>query len=746
MPTFLNQPLLWGLGITAVPVVIHLINMMRHRRVKWAAMEFLLASQRKHSTWIRLKELLLLLLRIAAIAAIVLIVARPRFDGGLSKRLGDAVTHHIVLLDDSFSMSERFGDRGVFDRAKQAVEQIAVRALDESSAQTLTLLRASRARLVGGAQPDLLAETVNSELVFRDRDDRKLDRILKDIEPSDLSSGPDACFSGLANLLKPNEAEERIVYLISDFRTHDWRDPEELRARLINQKKQVTQLYFVNCADETRDNLAVTALRPQSGTRAAGVHFFMQVEVRNFGRSTAENVAVEIRTDDDSGGVIFLEKIEAGRSAIGRFPVFFSKPGEHLISVALEPDAVDVDNRRYVALDVAEELPVLVIDGAPEAGVGRRVAEALAPPGPVRSGLAPKVQPVNFLNDAEQNPLLGFRTAFVCNVDRLEEAAVRNLEAFVEGGGGVCFLVGERTQPAFFNERLYRDGAGLFPVPLDSEKQLFRSAEAEKAADIAAGKHPVFRLFGLEQNSYLYDVTIRKYFGVRSDWSAEVGNRNHAEVIASLRNGGPLAAEKTYGQGRVIALLTLPVDPHSDWARNGSFVVTALELQSYLAPRDDAGGDDRRVGTPLVETGDPQTDRPEASIQPPTTGAGATTTVQAVASPTMLRWEFSDTRSAGFYRVQKVRLDDSVVVRSVPFNVDPLEGELARTDETELRQVLEGVTFHYRQAERFLPAESETAATSGSTLILYFLALLLLGEQALAYAASYHAPRSEVRA
>jgi hypothetical protein len=741
VPTFLNQPLLWGLGLAAVPVIIHLINMMRHRRVQWAAMEFLLASQRKHSTWIRLKELLLLLMRIAAIAAIVLIVARPRFDGGLSKRLGDVTTHHIVLVDDSFSMSERFAERSVFDRAKQAIEQIALRALDESSAQTFTLLRASRAVAAGTSQPDLLAETVNSELVLRDRDDRKLNRLLESYAPSDLGNGPDACLKGLATLLKPNDAEERIVYLISDFRAKDWRETEELRSRLAAIEKQSTQIYFVNCADEDRGNLAIVGLRPESGTRAAGVHFFMQVEVRNFGKSTADNVAVEIRTDGDSGGVIFLDQIEPGRSTVGRFPVFFSNPGEHLVSVSIEPDAVDADNRRYAALDIAAELPVLVVDAAAAGELGRRVAEALAPPGPVRSGLSPKIQAPSFMNDAEQNPLLGFRTIFLCNVDRLEEAAVRNLEAFVEGGGGVCFLVGDKTVPSFFNDRLYRDGAGLFPVPLDAEKQLFRAAELEKVADVAPSKHPVFRLFAQEQNSYLYDVTIRKYFGVRPDWTPEIGAKNKADVIASLRNGAPLAAEKTYGRGRVAALLTLPIDPYSDWARNGSFVVTALELQSYLAPRDDAGGDDRRVGTPLVVVGDPRVDRVEANILTPHASQGAAIAVQAVASPTGLRWEFNDTVTAGFYRVERVRLDDSVSVRSIPFNVDPSEGELARSDESDLREKLPGIKFHFRQAERFLPAESESGSSFASTLILYLLAALLLGEQALAYVASYHPPR-----
>ena len=34
MPTFLNPPLLWGLGLVALPVIIHLINLLRHRRVR----------------------------------------------------------------------------------------------------------------------------------------------------------------------------------------------------------------------------------------------------------------------------------------------------------------------------------------------------------------------------------------------------------------------------------------------------------------------------------------------------------------------------------------------------------------------------------------------------------------------------------------------------------------------------------------------------------------------------------------
>jgi hypothetical protein len=96
MPSFVHPLLLWGLAIAAVPVLIHLINMLRHRRVEWAAMEFLIVSQKKHRTWIILKQLLLLLLRIAAIVAVVLLVAEPLLSGRLSRLFGRVKTHHVI--------------------------------------------------------------------------------------------------------------------------------------------------------------------------------------------------------------------------------------------------------------------------------------------------------------------------------------------------------------------------------------------------------------------------------------------------------------------------------------------------------------------------------------------------------------------------------------------------------------------------------------------------------------------------
>ena len=144
MATFVHYPLLWGLLAVGIPLLIHLINMLRQRRVPWAAMEFLLVSQKKHRTWVLLRQLLLLLLRMAVIAAVVLMTAQPLLQSEWGAWVGGGKTHHIVLLDDSYSMSDRWEDTSVMDQAKRVVERIGEQVAREGS-QSFTLLRFSQA-------------------------------------------------------------------------------------------------------------------------------------------------------------------------------------------------------------------------------------------------------------------------------------------------------------------------------------------------------------------------------------------------------------------------------------------------------------------------------------------------------------------------------------------------------------------------------------------------------------------------
>ena len=61
---FFQKFILWGLPLVLLPVIIHLINRMRHRPRQWAAMQFLLAATRSSTSHAKLRNLLIMLMRI----------------------------------------------------------------------------------------------------------------------------------------------------------------------------------------------------------------------------------------------------------------------------------------------------------------------------------------------------------------------------------------------------------------------------------------------------------------------------------------------------------------------------------------------------------------------------------------------------------------------------------------------------------------------------------------------------------
>src|SRR5439155_3515178 len=125
---FLNPTnMVIGGALISSPIIIHLINRMRFKRVRWAAMEFLLKSQKRNRRRLIIEQLLLLALRILLVLLAGLLVARFlgfSFAGIFQPRN----TLHVVILDDRLSMNDHWkGEDGenktAFDVGKQVIEK-----------------------------------------------------------------------------------------------------------------------------------------------------------------------------------------------------------------------------------------------------------------------------------------------------------------------------------------------------------------------------------------------------------------------------------------------------------------------------------------------------------------------------------------------------------------------------------------------------------------------------------------------
>ncbi|MBX7103762.1 MAG: BatA domain-containing protein, partial [Gemmataceae bacterium] len=144
---FLNPfTMLAGAGFVLAPIIIHLINRLRYRKVPWAAMEFLLKSLKKNRRKLILKQLLLLLMRCLLVLLVGLL--RARYIGSALGFGTPRGTLHVVLLDDTASQGDQHREEGAtttaFARAKAAlVDDIATGAAEAGTPQTLEVIRLS---------------------------------------------------------------------------------------------------------------------------------------------------------------------------------------------------------------------------------------------------------------------------------------------------------------------------------------------------------------------------------------------------------------------------------------------------------------------------------------------------------------------------------------------------------------------------------------------------------------------------
>ena len=122
--SFLNPLLLFGLAAVAVPIIIHLLNRRKFRKIDWAAMKFVKLSIDQNQRRMKLEDLILLLLRCALLALLALALARPVMRQSESSFMGQAGVTSVLVLDNSFSMGLEDGEATRFERAKAACTNI----------------------------------------------------------------------------------------------------------------------------------------------------------------------------------------------------------------------------------------------------------------------------------------------------------------------------------------------------------------------------------------------------------------------------------------------------------------------------------------------------------------------------------------------------------------------------------------------------------------------------------------------
>ena len=742
-------PALLGMGAAAmsVPILIHLLARRRFKRIRWAAMDFLIDAERRNRRRIRMEEWILLALRCLAIFLLGLMVARPFLSpADVSAAWGGArQTERVFVLDDSFSMGYASPDGTPFARAKEAVRRLVSRVREDSPDDTVTILR-----MTAVDQPVAAG-------VFLD--DTQWEQLLERLEGLTISErGIDlpGVFSGIADYLsRDTDILSAAVYVISDFQRTDWAQrgasssgarfgpalSEALEAWAVDDRGLSVTL--VNVGEKDAGNTAVIGLSLRGGQVVAGTTGIVEAQVANHAAQIRDRLSLRVSVGGRPQAAKNLGPLDEHQDVSVGMELEFLRVGDEAVRVELPEDGLAIDNTRFLSAPVVGAVRVLVVNGEPSADPYddevSLLATALRPEGEVFSGYEAVI-----VDEAELDTLglSDFHAVILANVYRISEPAMESLERFVRRGGGVMFFLGDQVDAELFNAAFFRAGEGLSPV---------RLTEVTRPGDpvhlvIVDRLHVALRGVSRQDDPIgIGRIPFYAFFGCQPAEDAAEGSTDQeglqttgrgVNVIARFDDAeeSPAIVERRFGEGRVVLLASSADKEWNLWPDHPTFLPVILELIHHVA----AGAEqpaEHRVGSPIDLPLDAGVFEPDAIVRSPAypnePEAFVTATPSDDGRGLVVHWEH--TERSGLYQFVLRRREGGERVRLVAVNVDPHESDLTMARRSELNSAMGRLPFDYVEGLAGLLPGGDEARMELWRLVVVLALVVLMVEQGLAW-------------
>ncbi|MDE0019535.1 MAG: BatA domain-containing protein [Candidatus Poribacteria bacterium] len=676
---FLNPFFLFGLLAAGIPLIIHLWNRRRVVTIDFSSLMFLMAAHRENARRFQLRQLLILLLRMAIVALIALALARPFLTLGLPVASVRAKTDIVIVLDNSYSMAHQDVDGIRFEKA----QTFAIDIMD-------TLRHGDSAALI------LMSDIPNP--IFRQLTP-DLGSVTAAIHAATVSYRATNVQSSLElahEILTESEQLNKELYLISDFTRNGW---ENVGARLPRPyNRSGARVSLIPVAEGEAHNTNIEEVRPSN--QLIGVNLPLQLKVTTANHSVAplaQRMLTLFIGAEKQKTVSF--SAAANESLNTTLTYNFSTPGTHIGYVTLTEDRLNIDNQRYFALDVIGEVRVLCVGEQTEylalalnphnvpvsSIVNRDAVSKVTSPNTIDTNgimiLPTQCTPTEF----ESFPLEDYDVIILADVPKITRRIGAQLQEFIRHGKSVIAFVSRHSNAESYNS----PSDAWLPAQLGSTLTWTPPQQVRAYQE----GHPIFDIFPKEGFSAQYAPQF--YSGVMLRPTPE------SEVIAHFDDDTPFLIERNQGTSTVLLyncglLRRQPNTPSANARRSRTIAATNdLLVNPYFLPMLQqsvlyTATANRNLLTWSGHIGDTYTTRyphsagGKASIRLKTTvdttpeNAGAdagNSIVVPIAEDGTL--QFQGTERPGIYQVE-VRTQDRLQRDFFAVNVDATESDLAQ--------------------------------------------------------------------
>lgn len=543
---FVNQLfLLTGLGLIAVPIIIHILNRQRFKIVEWAAMEFLLRAMRKNRKRMKLEQWILLATRCAVVALIGFAIARPlggcspnSFAAGLATKSG----LNVFVIDNSYSASYEIqhapvpGPDGTpLPPAKTHLEQqklMAKRLIDTlgGGGESVAIVTAARPSTAIIAKPGY--NMVEAKAV--------VDRIEQSYAGTDLAG---ALQQAIQIADEDDKVPTRTLYVFTDGTRSAWEGQQADALKRLGPEvaKRFRVTHFNMTEGKQQWNDAVLDVSPKANLVTTKFDSDLTATVRGFGASADASVIWTLDGQPLGDRKVIKPEPSTGPQLLTLKPQNLKFGGAHLVTVTVNgdqpADALKIDDRRYRVIDAASEVKILIVEGVRRhksiESAGSFLQSALAPisenPDAIGKPKSTTHVSADVITDGELDrmALEEYRAVALCDVSQLKPEQADAIAKFVTNGGSLLIFMGEQVNKEKYNDTLLP--RKLLPGPLVSlvDTRVDGNGYVFDFKPSARVVHPFLDVFKGMDNTGLDTARINAY------WKVDISGTSGVQRVLS---------------------------------------------------------------------------------------------------------------------------------------------------------------------------------------------------------------------
>ena len=644
--SFLNPLLLLGALGLSLPILAHLLNRYQVKRAQWAAMRFLNRSVRVRSRQVRLKDVLLLVMRCLAILLLALAFARPVLNhlGGALGEIGERRAGVIIALDASFSMMHRDNGPTRFDRAMQAIDQIAA-TVRPGDPLTLCLL---------GSQ----VQVVRRNMAF---DRQAFDEILRSQQATSEPLDLDGVAGRLKSLAMQMKAPQKEVYIVTDLQQSDWTAANTWRGESLKDLSQAARVFIVPVTGGD-ENLAITELNLLAGVLRKGTTARYRATVHNYGSTVAHNVQVNGLVNNIKMDTKLIPAIAPGSAESVSLFVSFRDPGPVRITADIGDDGLAADNSRRTVAIIRDRVSVLCVQGTLNQtdGSAGLIAQALLARGTQEQENDLDVQTVSWV-DLPAVDLKAFDVVILADVPDITPQQAQQFEQYVRKGNGLIWFGGDQVKADVWNERSAIGNTRLLPAMIGQTLSVGDASGIGRPLDPTMPDHAVCRPLQSLPEDLLSETRFAKVLQLEPSATS-------ASVLTLAGSNTQVLVEHSLGRGHVFMFATSAGPSWNNMAVTPVFPMLLQQMVTYLTSREFE--EPRRVGDPLLLSYETRPNVTEAVFESP---SGRFTTVAVRDYRNQYVAVLDQAREVGFYLA---RVNLHAVGRPIAVNVDTRESDV----------------------------------------------------------------------